>query len=89
MKDEYRMPDGTWVTSANKMSKAWAKIYEPICKEFGVDIRGYDPDISFRRDIGRGFEIPTDIAIQICKIIKERDELRRFKNDLIPYGIKE
>ena len=68
----FKMPDGKWVEDANKMSRAWARIYKPICKKFNLSVIGYDPDISFRRNDGiRSFEMPTDIAIEISKMIKK------------------
>ena len=71
LEDMFRMPDGKWVKNAAKMSSAWARIYKPICKRFNLTVIGFDPNISFRRNDGiNSFELPTDIAIEISKMIK-------------------
>jgi hypothetical protein len=72
MKKEFRMPDGKWTSDAKKMSRAWERIYKPICKELGMGVIGYDPGVLFKYG-NCSFDIPIDLAIKIRNLIKERN----------------
>lgn len=79
MNKEYRMPDGTWSKDALKMSRAWARIYKPICKEFNVTTIGYDPGIRFSYG-SSSFDLPTDVAIKVRDLIIENKRMDRELN---------
>lgn len=67
---EFRLPDGKYTSSASRLSREWARIYKPICKELGVKVIGFDPGISFRYNDDDGyFTLPTSIAIKIRDLI--------------------
>ena len=73
-KKEFRMPDGTYTSSAIKMSRAWKRIYKPICDEFGVRVIGFDPNICFSYG-SHSFDLPTDIARKITNLINRKDSM--------------
>ena len=73
------MPNGECTTDPTKMSKAWSRIYRPICKEFGIDVIAFDPYIRFsvRSASVHTFDLPVDIAYKIKHLIDENKKLKK------------
>lgn len=82
-KEKYRMPNGEWVDNPIKMCRAWNRITEPICKELGVKVIGYDPNILFSYGKYASFNLPIDVAIKIAQLIKNKNKLRREYSRMI------
>ena len=79
---KYRMPDGTYVKDAVKVSKAWHKISDPICKKFEVSVIGYDPGILFREGNSH-FQVSTALATQLSQLINDNQKLKNLCKSLL------
>ena len=72
----YRMlPDRNYTKSTKKYTEEWTKTFQLLEKEFNITCFGYDPDIAFKDSNCFTFNIPSNFAVKITKLIKERDKL--------------
>jgi hypothetical protein len=46
-RESFKLPNGSTTTSTKEYVDAWRKLAEPICREFGWEVLGYDPGITF------------------------------------------
>lgn len=61
----------------------WGKISKPIQTAFKLRLIAFDPDVVFGdTQYTTRVELPVDFAEKLCKIIKERNALRRKVKEL-------
>lgn len=70
---QYRMPDGTYTPYATTMARAWYALSGPLeraLKDGGWKAFGFDPGVSFCREDGRTFNLPTDVIELLNAILR-------------------
>jgi|WetSurSiteA1Bulk_404760.scaffolds.fasta_scaffold33041_2 hypothetical protein len=86
---EGTLPDGTSSTDPMAYMKAWRDLAEPIAKEFGWGIIGYEPGIMFSLDAadavgepcgmhGHNIVLSASVATKLNKLITEAKATRVF-----------
>ena len=70
----YRLPDGTYTSSGEKLSKAWAALAAPIRNVTGAGVVGYDPGIQFTY-YGSTFTLPVSFVERINEAIKNSNRI--------------
>lgn len=63
--------------------REWEKISEPIQRAFKLRLSAFDPDVVFvDAKYTVRVELPVEFAQKLCKIIAERNSLRRKIKEL-------
>jgi len=84
---EGTLPNGTSSTDPMMYMKAWRDLAEPIAKEFGWGIIGYEPGIMFSLAAtdasgepcamhGNNIVLSASVATRLCKLIEEAKLVR-------------
>lgn len=74
----YRMPDGSYTSSGNKVARAWDGLSTPFCKATGCEAIGYDPGVRFRATndaaYSSTFDIPVSVLVKLNKFLDKREK---------------
>ena len=63
--------------------REWEKISNPIARAFKLRLTAFDPDVVFgNAEYTTRVELPVEFAQKLCKIIAERNALRRKVKEL-------
>jgi len=96
----FNLPDGSTSTSTKEYVSAWRKLAEPICREFGWGVLGYDPGITFLTGKNGGsvgsvvgvagasdaIHLPTTLCLKIRDLISECNILAATRTSRIREG---
>lgn len=78
-----RLPDRSTTKDYKKFMREWEKISNPIQRAFKLRLSAFDPDVVFvDAEYKTRVELPVEFAQKLCKIIAERNSLRRKVKEL-------